>query len=85
MAVAKKKAPVVKAPVIDLSEFRRIRKPGCAFAQLELKPEHVDVLKAAMQAPDISGAAVWEWLKDKKYVIGKESVLKHREGRCICQ
>lgn len=73
-----------KKPEIDLSEFRRIRKAGCNFAQLDLKPEHVEVLKAAMQAPDISGAGIHDWMKSKGYSIGKETVIKHREGRCAC-
>ena len=69
---------------VDLSEFRRIKKAGCNFVNLPLKPEHIDVLRAAMRADDISGAGIHDWLKSKGYTIGKESVIKHREGRCVC-
>ena len=69
---------------IDLSEFRRIRKAGCPFARLDIKPEHAVNLKGAMQADDISGNAIHEWLKDRHYAIGVDSVRKHREGRCTC-
>jgi hypothetical protein len=69
---------------IDLSEFRRIRKPGCTFANLKFRPEHVDVLRAAMQSDDISGAGIHEWLKKNGYAIGIESVKKHRAGSCVC-
>jgi hypothetical protein len=69
---------------IDLSEFRRVKKAGCNFANLELKPEHVEVLKAAMQAPDISGQSIHDWLKARQYVIGVDTLRKHREGRCAC-
>jgi hypothetical protein len=75
----------VTAKKIDLSEFRRIRRAGCNFANLPLKDEHVEVLKAAMQADDISGSGIHEWLKSKGYVIGKESINKHRDGRCVCR
>ena len=74
-----------KKPEIDLSEFRRIRKPGCNFANLDIKPEHVETLRAAMQAPDISGAGIHDWMKSKDYVIGKEAIIKHRAGRCSCR
>ena len=73
----------VKQP--DLSEFRRIKKAGCGFAQINLKPEHVDTVKAAMQAQDISGRAIYEWLQSKGYGVGKESVIKHRAGNCSCR
>ena len=36
-----------KKPEIDLSEFRRVRKAGCSFANLAIKDEDVDTLKAA--------------------------------------
>lgn len=71
-------------PKIDLSEFRRIRKAGCNFANLDLKPEHVETLKAAMQAGDISSAGIHDWMKDHGYQIGKETIVKHRNGRCTC-
>jgi hypothetical protein len=70
---------------IDLSEFRRIRRAGCNFANLTIKPEHVEVLKAAMQSDDISAAAIHDWMKAHGYYIGKDSVQKHRIGKCVCQ
>ena len=69
---------------IDLSEFRRIRKPGCSFANLNIKPDHVETLKAAMQAPDISGASIHEWRKKRGYSIGADTLERHRSGRCTC-
>ena len=75
---------VTKDIPLDLSEFRRIRKPGCNFSHLELKPEHVEIVKAAMQAEDISAAAVHDWLIDKGYRIGLDTLKKHRAGRCTC-
>ena len=74
-----------KSPEVDLSEFRRVRQAGCAFSRLAIKPEHVDVLRAAMQADDISGASIHDWLKDHGYQIGKEAIMKHRSGRCLCR
>ena len=73
-----------KKPTVDLSEFRRIRKPGCNFANVEIREEHVETLKAAMQAPDISGSGIHDWMKSKGYIIGKEAIIKHRTGRCSC-
>ena len=69
---------------IDLSEFRRIRKAGCSFANLNIKPEHVEVLKAAMQADDISVRGIHDWLKAHDYRVGKEAIQNHRLGRCTC-
>lgn len=71
-------------PEIDLSEFRRVRKSGCAFANLTIKDEHVDTLKAAMQADDISGGSIHEWLKKRGYSISADSVRNHRRGTCVC-
>ncbi len=73
-----------QAPEIDLSEFRRLPSVGCGFARLAIKSEHVETLKAAMQADDISGQAIQDWLKKKGYQISTESIRKHRTGRCIC-
>ena len=71
-------------PEIDLSEFRRKPVAGCGFANLKLKPEHVETIKAAMQAPDVSGAGIHQWLKKRGYQISEESVRKHRNGACRC-
>lgn len=73
------------AKKVDLSEFRRIRKAGCGFANLTIKPEHVDVLKAAMQTDDISHSGIHEWMKAYGYEVSLESVGKHRTGRCVCK
>jgi hypothetical protein len=69
---------------IDLSEFRRKVIPGCGFSHLVIKPEHVEVLKAAMQAEDISGAGIHEWMKHRGYQISEEAIRKHRRGVCVC-
>jgi repressor of nif and glnA expression len=61
-----------------------VTKPGCGFANLNIKPEHVETLKAAMQADDISGASIHEWLKKRGYHISEEMVRKHRRGVCVC-
>ena len=82
MTTAKK--PVPPTPEIDLSEFRRIKKPGCGFANLKIKPEHVDVLRAAMQEEEISSAGIHEWMKKRGYSISQEAVRKHRRGVCVC-
>lgn len=74
-----------KLEPVDLSDFRRIRKAGCSFAQIDLKPEHADALRGAMQAPDISNAGIHDWMRSKGYDIGRESIAKHRAGRCICR
>ena len=73
-----------KAPEIDLSEFRRRPTLGCGFSRLSLKAEHVETLKAAMQSPDISGASIREWLTKRQYMISTDSILKHRNGTCVC-
>ena len=75
---------VAKPKEIDLSEFRRIKKPGCGFANLKLKPEHVEILKAAMQDDEISGDGIREWMKKNGYQISTESIRKHRRGTCVC-
>jgi hypothetical protein len=69
---------------VDLSEFRRKKKPGCGFANLDLKPEHLEVLKAAMQADDISNRGILEWMTQRGYEVGKEALANHRAGRCVC-
>ena len=73
-----------KTVEIDLSEFRRKPVAGCGFARLQIKAEHVDTLRAAMQADDISGASIQEWLKKRGYSISEDSVRKHRKGVCVC-
>lgn len=73
-----------KKPEIDLSEFRRVRKAGCGFANLAIKDEDVDTLKAAMQADDISGASIHEWMKKRGYSISEDMIRKHRKGVCVC-
>jgi len=75
---------VAKTPEIDLSEFRRKPVSGCGFARLAIHPDHVETLKAAMQADDISGASIHEWLKKRGYAISEDSVRKHRKGVCVC-
>jgi hypothetical protein len=72
------------AQEIDLSEFRRKPVSGCGFSRLDIKAEHVATLKAAMQAEDISGSSIHEWLKKRGYQISEESVRKHRKGTCSC-
>ena len=78
--------PVKKAEPaeIDLSEFRRKPVSGCGFALLKIKADHIEKLKAAMQAPDVSGASIHEWLKKRGYAISEEAVRKHRKGTCVC-
>jgi len=73
-----------KKPVVDLSEFRRKPTAGCGFARLVIQPEHLETLKAAMQADDISGSSIHEWLKKRGYAIAEGSVRKHRKGTCAC-
>ena len=76
--------PPQKAPEIDLSEFRRMPTAGCGFARLPIKSEHVETLKAAMQAQDISGSSIREWLQKREYMISTDSIRKHRSGTCVC-
>jgi len=73
-----------KSPEIDLSEFRRKPTAGCGFARLAIHPDHVETLKAAMQADDISGASIHEWMKKRGYAISEAGVRKHRKGTCAC-
>jgi ribosomal protein L19E len=77
---AKKTEPVA----IDLSEFRRKPVAGCGFARLVIEPDHIDKLKGAMQADDISNESIQEWLKARGYSISEEMVRKHRNGKCRC-
>ena len=68
---------------VDLSEFRKIPKAGCRFAQLDLKEEHVEKLKAVMQSDEYSASEIHRvMVVNWKYSIGKESVAKHRNGTC---
>ena len=69
---------------VDLSEFRRKPVTGCGFARLPMKAEHVETLKAAMQAQDISGSSIREWLQKRAYTISIDSIRKHRIGTCPC-
>ena len=73
-----------KSAEIDLSEFRRLPLPGCGFARLPIKAAHVETLKAAMQAQDISGSSIREWLQKREYTISADSIRKHRGGTCVC-
>ena len=73
-----------KAPEIDLSEFRRRPTAGCGFARLQIKADHVETLRAAMQSHDISGSSIREWLQKRHYMISTGSILKHRNGTCVC-
>jgi Fe2+ or Zn2+ uptake regulation protein len=69
---------------IDLSEFRKIRKAGCQFANLKLDPDHVEVLQTVMKDDEYSAAGIHEWMRKRGYQIGLGSLKSHRNGTCIC-
>lgn len=77
----------------DLSEFvaltrGKARKP-CTVADIAatLTPEQAEGLYAAVVATDggnVSVSAVVEWCKQRGHPITQNQVVRHRQGRCVC-
>lgn len=77
---------MAEAKKVDLSEFRRIRKPGCTFAQLDFTQEQLEKLRIVMPSTDYSTRGIHEVLTSKwGFSIAEESLRKHRDGKCLCQ
>jgi uncharacterized protein YutD len=74
---------------VDLSEFHSRRRPTgkrCALkvARDDMNEEQLAKLNAALEEMDISSRVISEVLDRWGYIVGPQSISRHRRQECAC-